>query len=83
MTRVFCPKCHRTVCDVVVSDGNTRIVVGKSTLVSLGKGNTVSGLSVQCPSKHKVLLDKYLPPPPPLRPWETDEAAIDTDGRLE
>lgn len=80
MTTVFCPKCHQRVCDVVVSEDMTRVVVGKKNLISLGKGSSVKGLSVQCPSKHKVLLDKYLPPPPPLCPWETDEGAIDTDG---
>jgi len=102
MTIVFCPVCHREVCRVViglVADPNvaggksevTKIVQGKSTLVSLGGGSSVKGFSVQCPSRHKVLLDKYIKAkhlpkmlewwrPPP---WDIDEAVIDTDGRYE
>lgn len=77
MTAIFCPKCHRRVCDVVdefVKDPQapggfkeiTKIMQGKKTLINLGRGGRVKGLSVTCPVGHKVLVDKHLPQPKPL-----------------
>lgn len=45
---------------MIKSNGTTRIVQNGRTLITLGGGSTVKGLSLSCPAGHKVKVDRYL-----------------------